>query len=298
VLIMAEGSIFESCVAALRRLLPARFRSDIPVVPVVRLSGVIGISSPLRPGLTMASVARLLERAFSMRNARAVALSINSPGGAAVQSHLIHRRIRALADEKKLPVLAFVEDVAASGGYMIACAADEIIADQSSIVGSIGVVGGAFGFDKLIEKIGIERRLYTSGEHKAMLDPFLPEKPDDVTRLKAIQHEIHESFIGLVKMRRGDKLDSRESALFSGEYWTGQRGRELGLVDAVGDLRSVLRERYGAKVATPLLAERRGLLGRRTPGIGGIERLLGGPSVAEDLIATLETRALWARYGL
>src|SRR5689334_558641 len=295
---MAPSSAFEKVPAAFRKLLPARFRSDIPIVPVVRLSGVIGISSPLRPGLTMASVARLLERAFSMRNARAVALSINSPGGAAVQSHLIHRRIRALADEKKLPVLAFVEDVAASGGYMIACAADEIIADQSSIVGSIGVVGGAFGFDKLIEKIGIERRLYTSGEHKAMLDPFLPEKPDDVTRLKAIQHEIHESFIGLVKTRRGDKLDSRESALFSGEYWTGQRGRELGLVDAVGDLRSVLRERYGAKVATPLLAERRGLLGRRTPGIGGIERLLGGPSVAEDLIATLETRALWARYGL
>ncbi len=210
---MAEPSVFENPVAALRRMLPARFRSDVPIVPVVRLSGVIGISSPLRPGLTLANAARSLERAFAMRNARAVALSINSPGGAAVQSHLIHRRIRALADEKKLPVLAFVEDVAASGGYMIACAADEIIADQSSIVGSIGVVGGSFGFDKLIDKIGIERRLYTSGEHKAMLDPFLPEKPDDVTRLKAIQNEIHESFIGLVKSRRGAKLDSREIRL-------------------------------------------------------------------------------------
>ena len=193
--------------------LPARFRSDIPIVPVVRLSGAIGISSPLKPGLTLASVARSLDRAFAMRNIRAVALSINSPGGAAAQSHLIYRRIRALADEKKIPVIAFVEDVAASGGYMIACAADEIICDPSSIVGSIGVVGGSFGFDKLIEKIGVERRLYTSGENKAMLDPFLPEKPEDVERLKAIQREIHESFIALVKARRGAKLDSREIRL-------------------------------------------------------------------------------------
>ena len=221
---MAEPSVFEQVPAALRRLVPARFRSDIPIVPVVRLSGAIGISSPLKPGLTLANVARSLERAFAMRNVRAVALSINSPGGAAAQSHLIHRRIRALADEKKVPVIAFVEDVAASGGYMIACAADEIIADASSIVGSIGVVGGSFGFDKLIEKIGVERRLYTSGENKAMLDPFLPEKPEDVERLKALQREIHESFIALVKERRGAKLDSRETALFSGAYWTGQRG--------------------------------------------------------------------------
>src|SRR6476646_6207669 len=223
---MAEPSVFENPVAALRRMLPARFRSDVPIVPVVRLSGVIGISSPLRPGLTLANAARSLERAFSTRNARAVALSINSPGGAAAQSHLIYRRIRALSDEKKLPVLAFVEDVAASGGYMIACAADEIIADQSSIVGSIGVVGGSFGFDKLIDKIGIERRLYTSGEHKAMLDPFLPEKPDDVTRLKAIQNEIHESFIALVKNSRGMRLTGPEKDLFSGEYWTGGKAIE------------------------------------------------------------------------
>ena len=237
-------------------------------MPVVRLSGVIGISSPLKPGLTLANVARSLERAFAMRNIRAVALSINSPGGAAAQSHLIHRRIRALADEKKVPVIAFVEDVAASGGYMIACAADEIVADASSIVGSIGVVGGSFGFDKLIEKIGIERRLYTSGENKAMLDPFLPEKPEDVEKLKAMQREIHESFIALVKARRGGKLDSRETALFSGEYWTGQRGRELGLVDAVGDLahdiaRALRRE--GADAADR--GARLALFGRRVPGV-------------------------------
>ena len=293
---MADVSAFEKASAALREMLPARFRSDIPVVPVVRMSGAIGISSPLKPGLTLANVARSLDRAFSMTNARAVALSINSPGGAAAQSHLIHRRVRALADEKKIPVFAFVEDVAASGGYMIACAADEIVADESSIVGSIGVVGGTFGFDKLIDKIGIERRLYTSGENKAMLDPFLPEKPEDVERLKALQREIHESFIALVKSRRGAKLDSRETALFSGAYWTGQRSRELGLVDAVGDLRTVLRERYGEKVRTPLIAERGfALFGRRMP---GVEQVWGGANLTDDLVATLEARALWSRYGL
>jgi serine protease SohB len=296
---MAESSSFAKIAPAVRRLIPARFRGDIPIVPVVRLAGAIGISSPLKPGLTLANVARSLERAFSMKNIRAVALSINSPGGAAAQSHLIHRRIRALADEKKLPVLAFVEDVAASGGYMIACAADEIIADNSSIVGSIGVVGGSFGLDKLIAKIGVERRLYTSGENKAMLDPFLPEKPEDVERLKAIQREIHESFIALVKERRGDKLDSRETALFTGAYWTGHRGRELGLVDAVGDLRTVLRERFGEKVRTPLIAERGfALFGRRAPGVTGLGSLLSGPSLADDMVATLEARALWSRYGL
>jgi serine protease SohB len=300
---MAEPSLLARTLAPLRLLLPARFRSDIPVVPVVRLVGVIGISTPLKPGLTLANVARGLERAFALPNIKAVALAINSPGGSAVQSHLIHRRIRALAEENEVPVIAFVEDVAASGGYMIACAADEIVCDPSSIVGSIGVVGGSFGFDKLLARIGVDRRLYTSGERKAMLDPFLPEKPEDVERLKAIQHEIHEGFIALVKARRGDKLDSRETALFSGEYWTGRRGRELGLVDAVGDLRGVLRERYGDKLRMPLVAER-GLFGRRTPGVGrGVGRgelgsLLSGPTLAEDLVATLEARALWARYGL
>ncbi len=295
---MAGTSPLEPVLSKLRPLLPARFRGDLPLVPVVRLSGVIGISSPLRPGLTVASVARPLERAFGMRNIRAVALVINSPGGSAVQSHLIYRRIRALADEKKVPVLAFVEDVCASGGYMIACAADEIIVDGSSIVGSIGVIGGTFGFVDLMKKVGVERRLYTSGERKAMLDPFLPEKPEDVERLKTIHQQIHESFIALVKERRGSRLDSRETALFSGEFWTGIRAKELGLVDAIGDLRGTLRERYGDKVRTPLIVER-GLFGRRLPGVGrgGFEMLGSGPSLAEDVVATLEARALWARYG-
>jgi serine protease SohB len=291
---MAETSALDRTIAALGSLVPARFRTDIPVVPVVRLTGVIGISTPLKPGLTVASVARSLDRAFSTSKARAVALAINSPGGSAAQSHLIYRRIRHLAEEKKLPVIAFIEDVGASGGYMIACAADEIIADGSSIVGSIGVVGGSFGLHKLIEKIGVERRLYTSGERKAMLDPFLEENPEDVKRLKAIQSEIHQSFIALVKERRTGKLTGPEKDLFSGEYWTGNKAREYGLVDSIGDLRGVLRERYGEKVHTPLIAER-GLFGRRIPGVSLLQR---EPDLAEDIVSALEARAIWARYGL
>ena len=292
---MAESSALERTLAKLDPFIPARFRTDIPVVPVVRLSGVIGISTPLKPGLTVASLARSLDRAFSTSKARAVALAINSPGGSAAQSHLIHQRIRQLADEKTIPVIAFIEDVGASGGYMIACAADEIVCDGSSIVGSIGVVGGSFGFHQMIEKIGIERRLYTSGERKAMLDPFLPENPEDVKRLKAIQSEIHESFIALVKQRRAGKLTGPEKDLFSGEYWTGNKAREFGLVDSIGDLRSVLRERYGEKVRTPLIAER-GLFGRRIPGVGA--GLRGEADLAEDIVSALEARAIWARYGL
>jgi serine protease SohB len=288
---------------ALQPLLPNRFRSDIPVVPVVRLSGIIGFSTPLRPGITLAGVATALERAFAMRNARAVAIVVNSPGGSPVQSHLIYRRIRDLSEENKRPVIAFAEDVAASGGYMIACAADEIICDPSSILGSIGVVGGSFGFAKLMEKIGVERRLYTSGEHKAMLDPFLPEKPDDVERLKSVQREIHESFIDLVKGSRGVRLTGPEKTLFSGEYWTGDKAIELGIADAIGDLRSTLRRRFGDRVSTPLIAPDRSFFGRPRPGIGpgragGLDRLLHGGNFAEEAISALEARALWARYGL
>ncbi|HEY1749516.1 MAG TPA: S49 family peptidase [Xanthobacteraceae bacterium] len=272
------------------------FRGRRPVVPVVRLAGVIGISTPLRPGLSLASVSRALDRAFATRNAAAVALSINSPGGSPTQSHLIWRRIRELAQEKKRNVIAFVEDAAASGGYMIACAADEIVADPNSIVGSIGVVGGSFGFDKLIAKIGIERRLYTSGEHKAMLDPFLPENAGDVDRLKKLQQEIHEGFIALVKSQRGSKLKGTENELFSGEYWTGNRALELGLIDGIGELRSTLRERFGEKVLTPVIAGDRSFFSRRIFGATGGGLIQGG--LADDIISALETRALWARYGL
>jgi len=199
--------------------------------------------TPLRQGMTLAGVAKMLERAFSMKNAKAVALLINSPGGSPVQSRQIYLRIRQLAAEKKLPVLVFVEDVAASGGYMIACAGDEIFCDPSSILGSIGVVGGSFGMTELIKKIGVERRLYTAGSHKAMLDPFLPENPDDVARLKSIQREIHAIFISLVKDSRGARLKGGDDALFTGEYWAGDTSVSLGLADGIGDLRSTLRAR-------------------------------------------------------
>ena len=288
--------LFASARELLRPVTPRRLWGDVPVVPVVRLAGVIGVSTPLRPGLMLASLARQLERAFAVRNARAVALLINSPGGSPVQSHLIYLRIRSLAAEKKLPVIAFAEDVAASGGYMLACAADEIICDPSSIVGSIGVIGGTFGFPKLLDKLGIERRIYTSGERKAMLDPFLPEKPDEVERLKLVQREIHDDFIALVKERRGARLTGPESELFSGEYWTGRTAVELGLADTVGELRSILRERFGDKVITPVIAPERSLLGRVRPGVG-LEGI-GRDGFADELISALEARALWARYGL
>lgn len=281
-------------------LIPARFRRNAAVVPVVRLSGVIGAVTPLRPGMSLAGVAKMLEKAFATKNAKAVALVINSPGGSPVQSRQIFLRIRQLAAEKKLPVLVFVEDVAASGGYMIACAGDEIFVDPSSIVGSIGVVGGTFGFQELIRKIGVERRLYTAGERKATLDPFLPENPDDVARIKALQREIHAIFIALVKQSRGARLKGADDVLFSGEYWAGESSIALGLSDAVGDLRSTLRARYGDKVDMPVIAPPTGLLaglmGRKSG--AGVELTLdslGG--LPEQLISALETRAIWAKYG-
>jgi signal peptide peptidase SppA len=297
---MDEPSRLTRLLLRLQSLLPRGFRADIPVVPVVRLTGIIGFSTPLKPGLTLASCARALDRAFRSYGPAVVALIINSPGGSAAQSHLIFRRIRELAQETSVPVIAFVEDVASSGGYMIACAADEIVADHNSIVGSIGVVGGSFGFHRLLDKIGVERRLYTSGERKAMLDPFLPEKPEDVARLKSIQQEIHEGFIALVKERRGAALAGPGADLFSGEYWTGRKGQELGLVDKIGDLRTVLRTRFGNKVRTPLITSARGLFARPMPGVdaGDIASLWTRPSLADELVSALEARALWARYGL
>jgi len=288
----------DSIVRGLGPLVPARFRPDIPVVPVLRLSGLIGAVTPLRPGLTLAGIARSIEKAFAMPRARAVALLINSPGGSPAQSHLIFSRIRQLAEEKNISVLAFIEDVGASGGYMLACAADEIICNPFSIVGSIGVVGGSFGFPKLMEKLGIERRVYTSGEHKVMLDPFQPEKPDEVKRIKAIQKDIHEHFIALVKERRGVKLKGSDKTLFSGEFWTAQKAIDLGLADSIADMRSNLRERYGDKVRTPLIVAERGILGRRLPGVGSFDGLMQRDSFTADLISALEARALWGRYGL
>ena len=281
--------------------LPQKWFRRAPVVPVVRLSGLIGVSTPLRPGLTLAAVASPLQRAFSIKSAKAVAIVINSPGGSPVQSRLIYRRIRALAEEKELPVYVFCEDVAASGGYMLALAGDEIYADPSSIVGSIGVLSAGFGFDKAIKKLGVERRVYTAGRNKLLLDPFQPEKPEDVKRLKAIQNEVHEIFKQMVRERRGPKLTGREQALFSGEFWSGEGALKLGLIDALGDMRTVLREKFGDEVKLKLISSQRGWLRRRLAATGRdtADPALPGLSAgwADELLSTLEARALWARYG-
>ncbi|MBE7184858.1 MAG: S49 family peptidase [Methylobacterium mesophilicum] len=280
-----------------RRLLPASIRSDGTVIPVVRLQGTIMAGGgQLRPSLNLASVAGVLEKAFAFKDAPAVAIAVNSPGGSPVQSRLIFQRIRDLAEDKNKRVIVFVEDVAASGGYMIALAGDEIVADPSSIVGSIGVVSASFGFTEMMRKIGIERRVHTAGANKAVLDPFQPEKEEDVERLKALQLEVHQTFIDLVKERRGDRLDS-DPDLFTGLFWTGKRGLQLGLVDRLGDIRGTLRERYGRKTRLRLVSPRRSLFSRRL-GLFGIGADEGLGDVGAGLLRAAEDRAHWARFGL
>lgn len=242
-------------------------------------------------GLSIESAAPLLSRAFNMRGAKAVALSINSPGGSPVQSSLIGQRIRLLADEKDLKVIAFVEDLAASGGYWLACAADEIIVDPNSIVGSIGVVSAGFGFQDLLGRLGVERRVHTAGERKAMLDPFRSEKPEDVERLKRLQAEIHDGFKDWVRRRRAGKLKGDDQMLFSGEFWTGRRGLELGLADGLGELRTILQGRYGAKVHLPVIGPRRRFLSRF--GLGGSVDDIGPAT-----LAAIEERLYWQKFGL
>ena len=243
---------------------------------------------------------KAIDRAFAPRRLAAVALSVNSPGGSPVQSALIARRIRARADDRGVPVLAFAEDVAASGGYWLACAGDEIFADENSIVGSIGVIAAGFGFPDLIARHGVERRVHTAGERKGMLDPFRPENPEEVERLRAVQRDMHESFIAHVRARRGRRLREEEEALFSGEFWTGRKAIELGLVDGLGDLRGVLRDRFGDRVRIRPVAVRRGL--RRRLGLGVLH---GAPALRMDagtlgseILAALDEWAMWKRYGL
>lgn len=282
----------------IRRYLPGRLGARPVIVPVVRISGAIGIDAPLRPGVTLAGLAPALERAFGMKRAPCVALIINSPGGSPVQSHLIHRRIRALAAEEGKAVIAYVEDVAASGGYMIAAAADEIVADAASVVGSIGVVSQGFGFTGLLEKLGVERRVHTAGARKAILDPFRPEDPADIRHLEALQREIHAGFTALVQARRPN-LATDEPDLFSGLFWTGETGLKLGLVDRLGDLRADLRGRYGAAVKPVQVGGGRRWPWQRRPGGLAVEAAArAGGAAAQTLAGAAEERALWARYGL
>lgn len=283
----------------LKFLLPARWRKQNKIIPVVRLAGVITAkSSPLQSGLSLENCAGLLEKAYARKQAPAVALIINSPGGSPVQSRLIYQRIRDLAAENKKKTFIFIEDVAASGGYMIACAGDEIYADPSSIVGSIGVVSASFGFPELLKKIGVERRVYMAGKNKVSLDPFQPEKATDIAHLKELQLQIHEIFINLVKASRGDRLKD-DGNLFTGMFWTGQKGKELGLVDGLGDIRSVLRGRFGEKVKFELIEAPRNLLGR-VKNAGAVQAALGGlgAQAVEQAFVSAEERSLAARFGL
>ena len=287
--------------------------SRAPVVPVLRFHGPIGMSTPLRPGLSISTAAPVIERAFALSKLPAVAVSINSPGGSPVQSSLIFKRVRQLAEEKKKKVYVFCEDVAASGGYYLAATGDEIHADASSIIGSIGVISASFGLDKAIEKLGVERRVYTSGTSKGALDPFRPENADDIARLKAIQRDIHDVFIGVIKDRRAEKLKGPDEELFSGAFWSAARALELGLIDGVSDLRTRMRELFGDKVRLkPIAISSGGLLGRfrrvegaatlgtagtSWPDLAALGDLAGG-ALPDQLISALEARALWARYGL
>ncbi|MBP2295299.1 S49 family peptidase [Azospirillum rugosum] len=273
------------------------WRDAGPIVSVLRLSGVIGQVGPLSRGLTLAGMAGLIERAFAVKKQAAVALVVNSPGGSPVQSALIAKRIRDLATEKNVPVLAFCEDAAASGGYWLACAADEIWADESSIVGSIGVVSSSFGAHEFIQRYGIERRVYTAGDKKVLLDPFSPEREDGVAHLKAIQAEIHDAFKTMVRTRRGARLAGSEEELFSGAFWAGRRALELGLIDGIGDLRTILRGRYGEKLRLRVVQEDRRWFRRIGFRVESLPNQIASelPTAA---LAAVEERALWSRYGL
>jgi signal peptide peptidase SppA len=282
---MARHSFFH-------RIIPLRFRKSVPVIHHIRLAGAIGIGTPLRPALTFKDSEKLIDRAFARKGLAGVAISVNSPGGSPVQSALIHRRIRALAAKNKVPVFVFCEDVAASGGYWLACAGDEIYADESSVVGSIGVISAGFGFVEAIGKLGIERRVHTAGENKAILDPFQREKPEDVARLLALQGDVHGAFKDLVRERRKGRLKGEEGELFSGAFWAGRRALELGLIDGIGHLHDTLERKFGDRVVIRTIQAPKGW-GLRRLGFGGTAETL--PAAALEAI---ETQALWRRFGL
>ena len=264
-----------------------------PTVAVLRLNGVIGQLGPVRRGgLALADLAGPIEKAFKLPRVKAVALAVNSPGGSPVQSGLIAGRIRALAEENEVPVYAFCEDVAASGGYWLACAADEIYANGASIVGSIGVISASFGFPQVLAKLGIERRVYSAGERKAQLDPFLPEDEKDVRHLKELQRDLHAQFIDYVRASRRDRLKGDEQALFSGDFWSGRKALEFGLIDGIADLRGKMREKFGDKVKLRVVSPQKSWLQRRF-GLDG-----RAPHWSYDLVGALDERAQWARYGL
>lgn len=269
------------------------WRKKKSIVPVVRLSGVISASGGVRRGLSLEGVEPQLKKAFSVNGAKAVALIVNSPGGSPVQSALIGQRIRELAKKADVPVLAFCEDVAASGGYWIAVSADQVYANAASVVGSIGVVSAGFGFDRAIEKLGVERRVYTAGKNKMTLDPFQPQQEEDVVRLKALQQDVHQQFIAYILERRGAKLTAPHDELFSGAFWTGQQAVGLGLIDGLGECRQIIRDRFGEEVEFMFVEPKRRLLSN----LGGLPGSLAG-GIVDEAAAVATEKAYFQRYGL
>ena len=259
------------------------------IISHIKLTGIIGNVGKFRQGIEYSGQENIIKKAFSVKKAQAVAVTINSPGGSPVQSHLIYKFIREQAKKHKKKVIVFAEDVAASGGYLIACSGDEIYANSSSIIGSIGVIYSSFGFKDLIQKIGVQRRVYTAGKNKSTLDPFLEEKDEDIKRLKNIQLELHQDFIDVVEESRGAKLNKESGIeLFSGEFWSGKKAVELGLIDGIGNAEQILREKFGEKVQIKKFEKTKGWLAKK---------LSTSEDQADKLVSILEERSIWQRYG-
>ena len=259
------------------------------IIPHIKLSGVIGNVGKFKQGIDFSGQEEIILKAFSVKKAPCVAITINSPGGSPVQSHLIYNFIRQLAEKNKKKVIVFAEDVAASGGYLIACAGDEIYANSSSIIGSIGVIYSSFGFTELIKKIGVERRVHTAGKNKSTLDPFLDEKKEDIERLKNIQLDLHKDFIDVVEKSRGSKLKKSEVELFTGEFWSGSKAKNLGLVDQIGDANQVLKDKYGEDIIIKRFEKSKSWISKK---------LSSSSDHVDQLSNILEEKSIWQRYGL
>jgi len=258
------------------------------IVAHLKLSGVIGNAGKFKQGIDFAGQEELIKKAFSLKKAICVAISINSPGGSPVQSHLIYSFIRQQAKKYKKKVIVFAEDVAASGGYLISCAGDEIYANSSSIIGSIGVIYSSFGFTELIKKIGVERRVHTAGKNKSTLDPFLEEKNEDIERLKNIQLDLHKDFIDVVEKSRGSKLNKSDVELFSGEFWSGSKAKNLGLIDGIGDAHEILKDKFGDDVIIKKFEKSKGWLS---------QKLSSSSNQVDQIASILDERSIWQRYG-
>jgi signal peptide peptidase SppA len=258
------------------------------IIAHIKLNGVIGNAGKFKQGIDFAGLEEVIEKAFSLKKAKAVAITINSPGGSPVQSHLIYKFIRAQAEKHKKKVMIFAEDVAASGGYLIACAGDEIYANSSSIIGSIGVIYSSFGFTELIKKIGVERRVHTAGKNKSSLDPFQEEKLEDIERLKNIQLDLHKDFIKVVEESRGAKLKKDDIELFSGEFWAGSKAKELGLIDGLGNANEILKEKFGDDIVIKKFEKPKSWFSKK---------FSSSINQVDQLANILEERSIWQRYG-